>query len=84
VRWRLHGSEVGPGRSRGGDVAPRGGGACMAVRWAQGAHVVVMWRLGEVAPAVTTRPGSTVLSPKTEPLWSLSNNRIPSCRKLPG
>jgi hypothetical protein len=23
----------------------------MAVRWALGAHVVVMWRLGEVAPA---------------------------------
>jgi hypothetical protein len=22
VTWRLHGSEVGPGRSRGGDVAP--------------------------------------------------------------
>jgi Ni/Co efflux regulator RcnB len=25
--------------------------ACVAVRWASGAHVVVTWRLGEVTPA---------------------------------
>jgi hypothetical protein len=42
---------VGPCRSRGGEVAPGLGGACVAVRWALGAHVVVTWRLGEVAPA---------------------------------
>jgi hypothetical protein len=38
VRWRLLGSEVALD-------------ACVAVRWALGAHVVVTWRLGEVAPA---------------------------------
>jgi hypothetical protein len=27
---------------------------------------------------------NTVLSPKTDPLWSLCNNKVPSCRKLPG
>jgi hypothetical protein len=27
---------------------------------------------------------STVLSPKTDPLWSLSNNKVPSCRESPG
>jgi hypothetical protein len=26
---------------------------------------------------------NTVLSPKTDPLWSLSNNKVPPCRKLP-
>jgi hypothetical protein len=51
VRWRLRGSEVGLRCLRGSEVASGFGGACVAVWWALGAHVVVTWRLGEVAPA---------------------------------
>jgi hypothetical protein len=36
------------------------------------------------APLRQPAQENTVLSPKTDPLWSLSNNKVPSCRKLPG
>jgi hypothetical protein len=38
VRWRLRGSEVGPGRSRGGDVAP-----AWQCGWVLGAGEVVVF-----------------------------------------
>jgi hypothetical protein len=50
MRWRLHGSEVGPVHLRGSEVVSGRGGTFVAVWWALGAHVVVTWRLGEVAP----------------------------------